>query len=112
MQSNIFADAKYRSSGDIELDYVNLFDDEISKHAAYIKVVSDFRDKNLLEYTKITKETSKLIKITFKPYKKYIRFASKGLNAKKKELAKEYSKKLKKSRSEVQGKYKKMLGKV
>ncbi len=58
------------------------------------------------------KDTNLIIKQTFKPYKKYIRFASKGLNAKKKELAKEYNKKLKKSRSEVQNNYKKLLNKL
>lgn len=112
LESNIFKDAIYRDEANIETDYVDLFAAEVSKHTNYIKIVSDFKDVRLVEHAKIVKDTNLLIKQTFKPYKKYIRFASKGLNAKKKELAKEFSKKLKKERNEVQSEFKRELSNI
>ena len=112
LETNIFKDAKYRNDADIKTDYVDLFTTETKKHRGYQQIVIDFRSSRLKTHEKIVKDTNLIIKQTFKPYKKYIRFASKGLNAKKKELAKEYNKKLKKSRSEVQNNYKKLLNKV
>ena len=112
LHSNIFKDATYRNEENIESDYVGLFADETSKFNNYNKIVSDFRGTRLISHDKLIKETNQMIKQTYKPYKKYIRFASKGLNAKKKELAKEYNKKLKKARNEVQSSYKKQLSKI
>ncbi len=112
MQTNIFIDAVYRNEKDIAADYTGLFAKENTIHKAYIKEISDFKDQRLKVQAVIIKDTNLIIKQTFKPYKKYIRFASKGLNAKKKELAKEYSKKLKKARNEVQGNYRRLLSNV
>ena len=109
---NIFKDASYRDQANVEDDYVDLSSKETSKHDNYIKIVSDFRNLRLKNHDKIAKDTYVMIKQTYKPYKRYIRFASKGLNAKKKELAREYSKKLKKIRSEVQTHYRKLLSKI
>ncbi len=109
---NIFKDAIYRDEANVLEDYADLFTKETSKHENYIKIVSDFRNLRLKNHEKITKDTNSMIKQTFRPYKKYIRFASKGLNAKKKELAKEYNKKFKKSRNEIQTNYKRLLSKI
>ena len=112
LHSNIFKDAAYRDEANIESDYTELSNSETTKYQNYIQTVSEFRDLRLKNHEKITKDTNLMIKQTFKPYKKYIRFASKGLNAKRKELAKEYGRKLKKSRSEVQSNYRKILSKI
>jgi len=112
LETNIFTDAIYRNENDIENDYSDLFKKETVIYKEYTKEVSDFRDQRLIEHTKIAKETYLMIKQTFKPYKKYIRFASKGLNSKKKDLAKEFSKKLSKSKNEVLSSYRKQLSNI
>ncbi|MCK5761373.1 MAG: hypothetical protein KAH16_00590, partial [Candidatus Izimaplasma sp.] len=112
METNIFKDAKYRNKENIISDYAGLFTKETEIHKRYIQTVSEFRNSRLKIHKKITEDSNILIKQTFKSYKKYIKFASKGLNAKKKDLAKEYNKMLKKERNEVQNNYKKLLNKI
>ncbi len=112
LETMIFTDTKYRNENDIEKDYLELFAIETTKHQAYINEIIEFRTTRLKKQEKILKDTNTLIKQTFKPYKKYIRFASKGLNAKKKELAKEYNKKLKKAHNDVENNYKKIISSI
>jgi len=112
LETNIIKDAKYRNKDTIVADYVDLFTNETKKHQSNIKEVAEFRTERLNIHDKVYKSTNNLIKQTFKPYKKYIRFASRGLNSKKKDLAKEYSKKLKKARNEVESYYKKELSNI
>jgi len=109
LETTIFTNTKYRNADDIKEDYRVLFEIESKKHNTYINNIVTFRVNRLKKQEKILKDTNFLIKQTFKPYKKYIRFASKGLNAKKKELAKEYMKKLKKAYNDVENNYKKII---
>ncbi len=112
LETNIFIDAIYRNEKDIENDYLVLFKKEADIYTGYTTEVSGLRDERLAEITKISKDTNSMIQQTLKPYKKYIRFASKGLNSKKKDLEKEFSKKLSKSKNEVQSNYRKQFSNI
>jgi len=112
LETDIITDVTYRNEKDIESDYFGLFKKETDIYTGYTMEVSNLRDKRLVEHTKLAKDTHAMIKQTFKPYKKYIRFASKGLNSKKKDLTKDFNKKLSRSKSEVQSKYRKLIGNI
>ena len=109
LEANLFKNSKYRNATDIEQDYTILFKNETNKHKTYIENISNFKSVRLKKHEKLLKETNIISKQTFKSYKKYIKFTSKGLNVKKKELTKDYNKKLKKTRNEIQNNYKKLL---
>ena len=59
----------------------------------------------MVEHKKIAKETTTWIKQSIKPYKKYIRFASRGLNAEKRELNRKNKRLLKRALNEAKDKF-------
>ncbi len=92
----------YRSKEEIIKDYAELEGKERRLILKHITDAQEFSNERLLEHKKIMKEINNLIKQSLKPYKKYIRFASKGLNAEKKEITKEYKKRLRKALNEAE----------
>ena len=63
-------------------------------------------------YPSLLKEENNKIKKVLKPYKKYIRFASRGLTAKKKDLAKMFNKLLKKELNEINQNYNRQISNI
>jgi len=94
--------ADYRTQKDIDDDYILLRDKETVLSKDVMKTLKDDNKEILLRYETILKETSLMIKKTFKPYKQYIKKASKEVNRKKRSLKKEFDKKLKKLLSETE----------
>ncbi len=97
----LFSAPLYRDEEKIAADYKVLNQNEITFSKTRIKEVSDFRTERLIEHKKIIKETNNWIKLTFKPYKKYIRYASRGLTAEKKEIIRKNKRVLKNALSDA-----------
>ena len=112
MSSNLFTDKLNRGESEIVADYTKLDANEIQIAKEFIAVLVQYKLTYNKDLVKIATDTNQMIKDTTKPYKKYIRFASKGLTAKKKVLAKEFAKKLKKDQNELNSKYKKLLNEL
>ncbi|KFZ27650.1 MAG: hypothetical protein KQ78_00078 [Candidatus Izimaplasma bacterium HR2] len=112
MSSNLFTNSNHRGESEIQKDYLNLDSKEIVIHKVLIENLVKYKLEFSKELEKILKDTNQMIKVTAKPYKKYIRYASKGLTAKKKVLAREFLKKLKKAQNELDSKYKKLLNEL
>jgi len=105
----VFDTKACRDKSEIEKDYLDLERKEVNIHIDLINVLTQYKldyDKDL---DKILKETNQTIRVTVKVYKKYIKYATKGLTAKKVVLAKDFSKKLNKTYNELDSKYKKIL---
>ena len=112
MSVNLFTEQANRGESDIVKDYSILDTKEVSIHKDLREKLIQYRLEFNKELEKILKDTNQMIKVTTKPYKKYIRYASKGLTAKKKVLNKEFGKKLKKTYSELDSRYKKLLNEI
>ena len=112
MSSNLFTNSNHRGESEIQKDYLDLDSKEIVIHKELIENLVKYKLEFSKELEKILKDTNQMIKVTAKPYKKYIRYASKGLTAKKKVLAREFLKKLKKAQNELDSKYKKLLNEL
>ena len=93
----------YRDQATIDSDYEILYQKERDLAAERIKEITTFKNERLLEHKKISKDTQTWIKATIKPYKKYIRYASRGLNAEKRELSRKSKRQLKKALAEAKG---------
>lgn len=100
--------ADYRTKEDIERDYNNLSLKEKEHHSSEIKMLTEENKQKQVIFDLIHKDTSLLIKKTFKPYKTYIKKASKDVNRKKKNLRKDHNKKLKKRLNETDKRLKEM----
>ncbi len=109
---NLFMEQSQRGESDIQKDYIALDLLEVSIHKNLIENLTQYKLEFSKELEKILKDANQMIKVTIKPYKKYIRYASKGLTAKKKVLDREFSKKLKKSYNEIDSKYKRILNDI
>ncbi len=96
----------YRDEETIEKEYQDLIQNEKFASQSYVKELSIYKQQRLLEHKQITKETTQWIKQTLKPYKKYIRQASRGLNAEKRELTRKNKRTLKKAISEMKSNFK------
>jgi hypothetical protein len=101
--------ASFRSEKDIEQDYKALKEKERTYHKQMIKENSEAVQNDRKRFKKLQTDLQKKLKKTFKPYKKYIRFASKGLNAEKKELSKKYSKLLRKQLKETEDSFESII---
>jgi hypothetical protein len=91
----------YRDQSIIDQDYEVLYQKERDFAQEKIAAFSTFKQERLLEHKKILKDTTTWIKTALKPYKKYIRYASRGLNAEKKELTRKSKRALKKALAEA-----------
>lgn len=100
-QEELYNTPLYRTEEVINKDYVILFEKERQYHLEKIKKVDDYIKDELVEHTKILKETQQWIKSTIKPYKKFIRKATTGLNAEKRELIRKNKRILKKALNET-----------
>ena len=101
-----------RGKLDIEKDYKELSKKESQTHKDLINQLHIYRTDFSAKLDQILKDNHEMIKVTSVPYKKYTKYASKGLTAKKKVLAKEYTKKLKRLLSDADSRYKKMLNEL
>lgn len=86
----------YRDEQKINDDYNALIKKENDFASLKIKEITSFKQSRTLEHKKIFKDTNLWIKQAIKPYKKYIRYASRGLNAEKRELTRKNKRILKK----------------
>jgi len=111
-REDLFKDAKYRNEQDINSDYDALFDKERKLHEAYKQALNNKIKKMISSYPSLLKEENNKIKKVLKPYKKYIRFASRGLTAKKKDLAKKFNKLLKKELNEINQNYNRQISNI
>lgn len=107
-----FTDMIDSDKASIEKDYEELAQKETNIHKDLVKQLTQYRTEYITKLDQIVKDNHEMIKVTSIPYKKYIKFASKGLTAKKKVLVKEYSKKLKRLHSDADSRYKKMLNEL
>jgi hypothetical protein len=112
MSANLFTDTTNRGKSEIDKDYIDLELKEDTIHNELAKKLTIYRSEVSNELEKILKETNQMIKVTSEPYKKYIKYASKGLTAKKDVLGKELDKELKKTFSDLDSKYKSLLNEV
>lgn len=112
MSSNLFTNSIRRGESEIEKDYIDLEEKEIRIHQDLIDYLLKYKLGFNKELVTILKDTNQMIKVTAKPYKKYIGYASKGLNSKKKVISREYTKRLKKNQNELDSKYKKLLNEL
>jgi hypothetical protein len=101
-----------RGKSEIEADYIELAKKETDIHEGLIAELIKYRTEFVNKLDQIIKDNQEMLKVTTVPYKKYIKYASKGLTAKKKVLAKEYSKKLKRLHSDADSRYKKRINEI
>lgn len=94
--------ADYRKRADIDADYQGLSNKEKAIFAKHLADIAAENKMKLQKYEGILKETNKMIKSTFKPYKTYIKKASKDITRKKKTLKKQFDRKLKKHLNETE----------
>ncbi|QMS85852.1 hypothetical protein [Candidatus Xianfuyuplasma coldseepsis] len=92
----------YRDDKAIERDYEALKQKERSYYDKQLGELNRFISQELVEHKKVLKETNALIKAVNKPYKKYIRKASRGLNAEKRELIRKNKRVLRKALSDAE----------
>ncbi len=86
----------YRDEENITSDYNALIQKEKDFASNKVKDITLFKQTRALEHKKIFKDTNLWIKQAIKPYKKYIRYASRGLNAEKREITRKNKRLLKK----------------
>ena len=87
----------YRNEDMITKDYKELIQKEKLIIDQKIKETVSFKAERILEQKRIIKDTQAWIKQALKPYKKYIRKASRGLNAEKREVTRKNKRILKKA---------------
>ncbi len=91
-ETSLFQNLAYRESAEIIKDYDVLVTKEKILHKQYIEDIKHFVQTKTSELDQHLKIMTKQIKTTFKPYRKYIKIASKGITASKKDLSKEFDK--------------------
>ncbi|AIO19125.1 hypothetical protein KQ51_01248 [Candidatus Izimaplasma bacterium HR1] len=87
----------YRDEVKIDSDYKVLVQKEQLFANERIKEVTSFKQTRITEQKRVFKDTNLWIKQALKPYRKYIRYASRGLNAEKRELTRKNKRILKKA---------------
>lgn len=100
------AQVLYRTVKDIEADYNVLIKNNLEHFKAKLSEFEKEHTIDTTESSKILKEVIDTITTTHKPYKVYIKFASKGLNSRKKEINKKYKRKLKRDLSDINSDFK------
>lgn len=91
----------YRDEAAINNDYATLQQREQDHFQALLAKRQAFIATERARHVQVLNDTAKLIKATNKPYKKFIRKASRGLNAEKKELVRRNKRQLKKALGEA-----------
>jgi len=104
-RTSLFDAPLYRTEDIINKDYSDLVIKETQTAKQKIAEVKQFKNERILEHKLIAKETNKWIKQTIRPYKKYIRFASRGVNAAKRELIRKNKRILKKAINEAKDQF-------
>jgi len=99
-QEVLYNSPLYRTEDNINKDYVVLMDKERSYYKEELARIDSYIKEQVTKHTKILKETQQWIKSTVKPYKKYMRRATRGLNAEKRELIRKNKRVLKKALSD------------
>ena len=92
----------YRTKTDIDSDYEQLILKERNLLKVNLESLDTDKKERILNFDSLLKETTKDIKKVLKPYKKYMRRASRGVTQKKRRLKKEYNKLLKKQVNETE----------
>ena len=92
----------YRNVDVINRDYQQLVEKERGHITGRIKDYANFVKKQQESHIEALKETNAWIKSTIKPYKSYIRKASRGLNAEKRERTRKHKRALKKALSDAE----------
>ena len=87
INSTLLVVGTYKTASIVEKDFTKAKQSEIEKHTTYIKRLSEYMNARLQIHEKIHSENNAEINLTVKPYKKYIKLASKGVNAKRKVLS-------------------------
>ncbi|MFK5884224.1 MAG: hypothetical protein QM489_07810 [Candidatus Izemoplasma sp.] len=108
----LFSQELYRTKKDIKNDYTLLLANNKAffKNKKMLSEKEKFQDS--LEVSQTLKEILTLYSLPHKPYKVYIKYASKGLNARKKELNKKYKKNLKKELSVLEVSFRKKINEL
>ena len=104
-RENIFSAEQYREDRIIQTDYDQLVKKEQDYVTSVNKNYSNFVNAQLKSHVSALKETNQWIKSTIRPYKSYIRKASRGLNAEKRELNRKNKRALKKALSDAEGSF-------
>ncbi len=112
IRESLFLNPVYRNETDINQDYDGLFEKEKRLYEGDLKAVTTYVSGKLPTFDPIGKTIQSDVKKTIKLYKKYIRFASRGLTSQKKDLAKKYDKLLRKAKSDVESMYKEKLNAI
>jgi len=102
----------YKTVAIIEKDFEKDKQKEIEKHNDYIKKLDDFMITRLMIHEKVHNENNAEIRLTIKPYKKYIKLASKGVNAKRKVLSEQYKSRLKGRLIVIKKNFKKQINEI
>ncbi len=91
----------YRSNTDIINDYVSVIQNEKNYISNQINTFTEYKNDKVKEHLNTYKSVTKDLKLAIKPYKRYIRSASRGLNQEKRELIRRNKKVLKKSQADA-----------
>ncbi len=102
---NLYNANLYRNEEKINTEYIELAAKEKELGKEKINNISKFKLERLNEHKKVVKDTNLWIKQAVKPYKKYIRYASRGLNAEKREIIRKNKRVLKKALNEASDKF-------
>lgn len=112
IRESLFENPSYRNEQEINGDYEALFQKEETLHNGYLKQLQTYVTVTTSKLEPLVKTFQNDSKKTLKLYKKYIRFASRGLTSQKKELTKKFEKELRKEKGNVESKYKEILSKI
>lgn len=102
IKTSLFSGIRSLSKKDIDDSYVSSIQFENKRTQSIIQKDQTYIKTKLKDVDNDHKKSIQLIKQALNPYRKYIKFASKGVNASKKELKKDYNKKLKRLLSDTQ----------
>lgn len=94
-----------RDPKEIEADYVRLKDNERNHVAQWLQEMEHTMQNRLVRHKDVLTETSRWIKQTLKPYKRYIKKASKGLRAEKKDRIRQHRRNLKKALQQAEAEF-------
>jgi hypothetical protein len=103
--SEVLANPVYRDETAIVQDYEQLIQKEKDYYKEALESQTAFVTSVVEEHNKVLKETTLQIKQAIKPYKKYIRKASRGLNAEKKEMIRKNKRILRKQLSDAEDQF-------
>ncbi len=101
LSASMFGKTKSLTKKDIDDNFANLIQFEQKRTNTTILNDQTYIKTKLKDVDNDHKQSILLIKQALVPYRKYIKFASKGVNASKKELKKDYNKKLKRLLSDT-----------